>query len=87
MKSNEIVNYLNDKVVGNETDYDIVWEQGFYGITTIKIINKELPCGCCKTLKKREKLISKRWTDGQGLKREARMCTECSAIAQDLYGI
>ena len=36
---------------------------------------------------KRDMLENKRWTDGQGLKREAKMCPTCSAVAKDLYGI
>ena len=87
MESNEIVSYLNDKVKGNESDYEIECNQSFYGVTTIKIISKELPCGCCKTLMKREHLTTRRWTDGQGLKREAKMCPTCTSIAKDLYGI
>ena len=87
MTSTTIKNYLNNKVKGNETDYEIECNQSFYGVTRITIISKELPCGCCKTLMKRKHLTTRRWTDGQGFKREAKMCPTCTAIAKDLYGI
>ena len=87
MTSETIKNYLNDKIKGNESDYEIQCTEGFYGTTRITIISKELPCGCCKTLMKRKHLTTRNWTDGQGFKREARMCQQCSAIAKDLYNI
>ena len=87
MTSNTINDYLNEYVSGKEKDNNIECTRNQYGVIKIIIRAKEIPCTCCKSIKKREDLIVKKWTDGQGLKREARMCTECSAIAQDLYGI
>ena len=87
MTSETIKNYLNDKVKGNESDYEIQCSRGFYGTTRITIISKELPCGCCKEVMKRKHLTIRNWTDGQGLKRTAKMCPTCTAIAKDLYGI
>ena len=87
MQSETINGYLNDYVSGNENDHEIECTQSEYGVIRIIVKAKIVPCSCCKTEKKRVELTSKRWTDGKGLPRSARMCQECSAIAQDLYGI
>ena len=87
MTSNTINDYLNQYVSGKEKDHEIECSRNEYGVVKIIVRAKEIPCSCCKSVKKRVDLIQKRWTDGQGFKREARMCAECSAIAKDLYGI
>ena len=87
MTSNKVNQYINDNAKGKETDYQIECHRGQYGVIRIVIRAKEIPCSCCKESFKRKDLISKRWTDGKGLKRNARMCQCCSAIAKDLYNI
>ena len=87
MESNAINEYLNEYVNGNEKDNEIECTRNQYGVVRIIVRAKYIPCSCCKTEMKRDMLENKRWTDGQGLKREAKMCPTCSAVAKDLYGI
>ena len=87
MTSESINQYLNDNTKGKERDYQIECSKNQYGVISIIIRANEIPCSCCKESFKRKELISKRWTDGQGYKRDARMCQSCSAIAKDLYNI
>ena len=87
MTSKYINDFLNEYASGQEKDHYIECTRNQYGVVKIVVRAKQIPCSCCKGVVAREKLIPKKWTDGQGMRREARMCTECSAIAKDLYGI
>ena len=87
MTSNKVNQYINDNFKGNEDDYQIDCTKNQYGVIRIVIRANNIPCSCCKESFKRKELISKGWTDGQGFKRNARMCQCCSAIAKDLYNI
>ena len=87
MTSTTINDYLKQYTKGGESDHDIECTRNQYGVVRIIVRAKVIPCSCCKAPTKRNKLIDKRWTDGQGLRREAKMCPTCSAVSKDLYGI
>ena len=87
MTSTKINHYINDNTKGKESDYEIECSRNNYGVTTILIREKKIPCGCCKEVTPREKLYPKYWTDGQKFERSARVCKHCKVIMNELFGI
>ena len=89
MTSTTINHYLNDNAKGNEKDYEIECTRNQYGVIRIVVRSKYLICDIpkCRAKVKRKMLKEKRWTDGQGFSRSARLCPTCDAVAKDLYGM